>query len=254
MIGTEMVGTGASVPGSLSEAMGGTAMAKEEFLSLLLAQLKNQDPLSPMENHEFASQLAQFSQLEELQNIDGSIEQGLEVDLILTSAINNTLAATVIGKSATAYGNTIEHAGSENENLGYRVDGYANEVTVTINDSAGNRVRTIYLNDITEGTHDLTWDGLNDDGYAVSAGSYTFEVEATDIDGKEVSAMTLIRGMIEGVRYDDGYAVLVVNGIEMSFGSILEIGEPGEKNSSDDNVVDDDDVDDENTDDGSGDG
>lgn len=103
MIGTELVGSSTASSGSLSQAMGGTTLAKEEFLTLLLAQLKNQDPLSPMENHEFAAQLAQFSQLEELQNIDSSIEQGLEVDLILTTAINNTLAATVIGKSASAY-------------------------------------------------------------------------------------------------------------------------------------------------------
>lgn len=101
-------------------------------------------------------------------------------------------------------------------------------MTVTIKDSTGNVVRTINATDAVEGSHDCTWDGLDDDGNAVSSGTYTFEVEATDLEGNEVSAMEMVRGTIESVRYDNGYAVLVVNGIDMAFNSILEIGEPDE--------------------------
>ena len=85
----------------------GKTMEKDEFLKLLVTQLSHQDPLKPMESHEFASQLAQFSSLEQLQNMNGTMEESIMSDYMMTQSINNTLATTLIGKTAVANGNKI---------------------------------------------------------------------------------------------------------------------------------------------------
>jgi len=223
MYGPSAVGAESSIT-SLSSALGASSMGKDEFLKLLIAQLQNQDPLAPMENHEFASQLAQFSSLEELQNIDSSLDQSLEVDLILTQAINNTLATTIIGKTAKAVGDTVEFNGTDPNSLNFRLEGVADNVKITVKDETGRVIKTLEASNLGKGDHVLEWDGTDDVGETVTSGNYTFEVEATNADGQEIYALPLIAGVVTSVRYDNGLAMLVIGDREIPFNSILELG------------------------------
>ena len=209
----------------LGSTVSKTDMAKSDFLKLLITELKNQDPMSPMDSQDFAAQLAQFSSLEQLQNIDSNLEQGVELDLILTQAINNTLAATIIGKNAKAIGNSIELGESGTVDLSFKLGGFANEVKVTVMDSSGNEVKVISAKDLSQGEHVLNWDGKNQDGRAVIDGNYSFRVEAIDVDGNEVYSSPLISGKVTGVRYEQGRAVLMINDVQVPFSAVLEIGE-----------------------------
>jgi len=205
--------------GTASQAMG-----QEDFLKLLVAQLKYQDPLSPLESHEYASQLAEYSSLEQLVGINDGIEQGTQADLILTTAINNTLAATLIGQEATAMGNTIEFNSGESTEVNFQLGSFADEVKVEIYDTAGNVVKTIDASAMSSGNHNVEWDGTNEHGEELPEGDYTFSVTATDAAGGEVNAIELMVGLISSVRFEGGSAMLVIGGRDVSFSNVLEIG------------------------------
>ncbi|MDP8237825.1 MAG: flagellar hook capping FlgD N-terminal domain-containing protein [Candidatus Hatepunaea meridiana] len=201
-----------------------TAMEKADFMKLLIAQLCNQDPLAPMENQDFAAQLAQFSSLEQLSSIDNNIKQGVEMDFILTQAINNTLAATVIGQDVKAVGDTVVFSSDGSADIPFRLDRFADDVEVTITDSAGNIVRTLSAKSYSEGYQTMDWDGKNEHGDTVPEDTYHFSVKATSASGNSISVMPIIMGTVSSVRYENGMAILVVGGEEVSFSSVLEIG------------------------------
>jgi flagellar basal-body rod modification protein FlgD len=206
-----------------------TELGKDDFMQLLVTQLRNQDPLSPMENQEFAAQLAQFGSLEQLSSIDTKIGEGVNVDLILTQAINNSMAATLIGKEITAIGDTIYLEQDGSAEIGFKLNSFASDVKVNIKDAAGNVVRTLEASGMGSGKQTLEWDGKNGDGETLPSGTYSYEVTATDSDGNSIGVLPLMMGYVSSVRYTDGGAVLIVNGNEITFADVLEIGDEEEK-------------------------
>ncbi len=210
---------------SISDALSGNGLGKDDFFRLLIEQLKNQDPLEPMKNQEFAAQLAQFSSLEKLDNINSNIEQGTQIDLVLTQAINNSAAATIVGRTVKAWGDQIHvKDGTSSYDLSFNLQSDAANVTVEVVDSDGNTVRTIDATEMSAGDHTLTWDGKNSSGEDVKNGSYTLKVTAKDSNDVDITARAYTHGTIEGIRYKDGNAMLIVDGDEIPFSSILEIG------------------------------
>lgn len=209
------------LPGNQSifqDSLGG-----DEFLQLLVAQLQNQDPLSPMESQEFAAELAQFSSLEKLASIDDTLAESVSTDIVLTQAINNTLASTLLGQEVTAIGNTFVHSPGEDNSMIFRLGDYAETVDVVIYDGSGNEVRRIEAGSRNSGEHSVDWDGRGQDGREMLAGDYSFQIEAKTASGDPVSAMTMIRGAISSIRYENGAAVLIINGGEIAFSDVLEI-------------------------------
>jgi len=199
------------------------SLGGDEFLQLLVAQLQNQDPLSPMESQEFAAELAQFSSLEKLASIDDTLAESVSTNLVLTQAINNTLASTLLGQEITAVGNGFAHTQGEDSNITFRLGQYAESVDVVIYDGNGNEVRRIQAGSRNNGEHTIEWDGLGQDGREMLSGDFSFQVEAKTADGTSVQALPLIRGTISSIRYEGGTAILMVNGGEIAFSDVLEI-------------------------------
>lgn len=212
----------------LTGAAGGTAstsnMGKQEFLQLLVAQLKNQNPLSPMEGQEFAAQLAQFSSLEQLSSIDSTLQTSVDMNMMLTQTVNNTLAANFIGREITAIGDTVSLKSGEESNIHFHLPDYAEKVTLTIYDEAGNLVRSIETTGLASGEQKLTWDGKNSDGRSLPEGNYTFKVKAVDTNGDQMNAIPISKGLVSGIRFVDGSPILIVNGRELLMADVLEIG------------------------------
>jgi flagellar basal-body rod modification protein FlgD len=198
-------------------------LGKEEFLNLLVAQLQNQDPLSPMEGQEFASQLAQFSSVEQLTSIDGNIEKSINTDLILSQTINNTLATTLIGKQITAVGNQVELKEDSPVNLYFELGGYAQDVSINVMDAAGNIVRTLDTSNLEKGINSIEWDGISKDGESLPEGTYTFEVTATGKTGNDITVQELIRGIADSLQYQGGTALFKIGNLDVLFGDVLEI-------------------------------
>lgn len=197
--------------------------SKDDFLKLLVKELQYQDPLSPMSNQEFTSHLAQLSSLEKLGSINSNLEQGIQLDMLLTQALNNTLASTLIGKKVKAAGNSFVLSGGKPETVYFSLDGAARKVVVKIYDSGGKLVKEITVENLSSGEHSITWDGKDEDGNALPDGEYTFRVDAFDADGNDVGVITYLTGFVTGIKYEDGKAYLVVGDEKIAFSNVMEI-------------------------------
>ncbi|MCD6116525.1 flagellar hook assembly protein FlgD, partial [bacterium] len=143
--------------GILQAAAGGSdIMGKDSFLQLLVTQLKNQDPLQPMDNTQFVAQLAQFSSLEQVQNLNGLMSQNND----LTLSVHNALMTNLIGKVVSVDSDQVYWDGNEASAIEYDVE-EPGKVSFEIYDQDGSLVRTVAGEDKLAGTYTFQWDGLD---------------------------------------------------------------------------------------------
>jgi flagellar basal-body rod modification protein FlgD len=211
-----------------AQALAGTAgsqaiLGKDDFLKLLITQLRYQDPLEPMKGTEFAAQLAQFSSVEQLANINTNLTQTLATNQLMTQSIGNSLAATMIGKDVKASANEFRFTGTGDVQLGYTLPVSAAEVSVRVYDSTGTLVRTITNAPTVKGDSTVVWDGMNDNGQLVAEGKYTFKVEALDASKAALTALPFVYGTISAVRFTAEGTMFVVDGVEIPISQILEL-------------------------------
>lgn len=215
-----------SVSGSSSNVFTSAAtdtLGKDDFLELLVTKMTNQDPLEPMKDEDFIAQLAQFSQLEQTYNMNQLLQESINLDYLQMQTINNTMATNLIGKEVQASYDSIYLSESNKPAINFSIDDYATEVKITISNSDGTVVRTLTGEKLKAGDNSMTWDGCDDSGRRLGAGMYSIEVEAYDATGESVTSSTYVRGLVEGVVYRDGAALLKVNGLEITLANVEEI-------------------------------
>ncbi len=183
-----------SSSGSTTSSTSNTqALGQDQFLTLLVAQLQNQDPLNPADATEFTAQLAQYSQLEQLFNLNDAMDE-----LTATTSKSQSISAlNLIGQDVVVEGDSFS-LGDEAVNIGYKIDGSVSSATVTIKNSSGRNVATLSASDLAEGNHFLTWDGTDADGNKLASGTYTFTVNATS-EGSSATITPLVRTAVSGV-------------------------------------------------------
>lgn len=200
---------------------------KDGFMKLLLTQLRHQDPMSPLESHELASQLAQFTSVEQLFNINEKLDRNLEVEYNLNQAIGNSLSTTIVGKDLRAIGNELYVGEEGTSDIIYELSESAANISISIYDSTGNLVRTDILGKERAGTHIYNWDGKDDHGNKIADGIYTFSVSATNPQGTELPVSTFMGGHISGVLFgDNGNTEFLVGGLRISVADVVRIDEP----------------------------
>jgi flagellar basal-body rod modification protein FlgD len=182
-------------------------LGQDQFLNLLIAQLKNQDPLNPIDNAEFMAQLAQFSQLEQTKQMASSLNAFIDRQ----DTANATSLVTLLGKHVTALGSEVSLTSGTPVPLSFTLGGSASTATLQILNSAGVPVRTFAGTNVA-GPQNIMWDGKNDAGTTLPNGNYTFSVNAKGPDGAAVSATTQITGVVTSIRYDGKNPVLVFEG------------------------------------------
>jgi len=171
------------------------AMSQSDFLKLMVAQLQAQDPTNPVDNQQFASQMAQFSTLSATQDLNTTVTS-LASQLTAASQTGQVLSsASLVGRNVMVPATTTAYDGSTATKGAVNV-ATAGAVVINITDASGNPVRTINLGTQSEGLSQFTWDGKDDSGKAVAAGTYT--LAATDAG---TSANTFISGTVTGVGY-----------------------------------------------------
>ena len=207
---------------SSSQVQGNASLGKDDFMKLLIQQMKHQDPMNPMDGSQFAAQLAQFSSLEQLQNLNTSMTNSINANYLLTQSINNTLSSTLIGKAVKVGGSDLTYSGQDSVQLGYKLPVDASSVTVNIYDQNGTLVKTL---DGTKGIGDnkLSWDFSDNNGNKVQEGKYTFEVKAKNMGGEDINTTTYKYGLVSGVRFTDQGTMLVVDNSEYNFSDIIEV-------------------------------
>jgi flagellar basal-body rod modification protein FlgD len=193
-------------------------MGQDDFLKLLITQLKNQDPLKPTDNTEFVSQLAQFSQLEQTAKQAQLLQQSLDAQ---TASLQFTLLP-MIGRTVTV-GQPLVQLGNGPAPFGYSLDKYAANVRVSIMDQQGQVVRNVEYRDRPVGAHVAEWDGKNNDGTPMPPGLYRYLIAATDVEGNPVKVEGRATLTVSGVRMEEGQAKLLVGDLAIDPSAIVEL-------------------------------
>ena len=170
-------------------------VSKEDFLKLLISQLQNQDPLKPLDNQEFAQQLATFNSLEQLISVNQKL--ATLADKIVQS--NQFNATSLLGKQVVTAGNQLSLKQGESAALNYNLSANAAKVAIDITNSKGETLRRLEFLNQSAGDLRAAWDGKNSLGAAAPAGSYYFEINAVDATGKRVAASGRVQGIVSGV-------------------------------------------------------
>ncbi|MEA2031780.1 MAG: flagellar hook capping FlgD N-terminal domain-containing protein [candidate division Zixibacteria bacterium] len=215
------------------EAMGSapsgniSALGKDQFLQLLVTQLQNQDPLSPMEDKDFIAQLAQFSSVEQLSNISDGISESNQNGYLQMQSINNVMASNLIGKEVKAGYDSVYYDGSTSPKISFTSDQYAEDLQINIKDINGSTVAVLNESGVSAGKHTYEWDGFDSNGNRANVGQYNIEVVATSSSGETFNPDMVLIGKVESVIYRGGAAYFRVDGVEIPFGDVAAIGEEG---------------------------
>ncbi|MBR9980586.1 MAG: hypothetical protein KFF50_06135 [Desulfatitalea sp.] len=209
----------ASRGGQVSSSEKQQVMGKDDFLHLLVAQLKSQDPLNPMDGTEFTAQLAQFSSLEQLQNINGALGTLASSQAVLT----NSQAVAYIGKNITAVGDSFQVQDGQSPELHFSLDHNAFGLYARIYDSHGNFIRQVEGGHTAAGDNRLTWDGYDYLGGRAPDGDYYFEVSAIDEQGNSVQATTFASGLVTAVQFKNGQSYLQCGSREIPMGNVVSV-------------------------------
>ncbi len=217
-----------SYQGSQVASSQSSALDQSAFLKLLVTQLANQDPLNPMDNQEFAAQLAQYSSLEQLTKVNTNLESSQSLSESMALAMQSSMASNLIGREIVAVDDRLVLSG-EDSVIHWESDGEATQLTVRVLSELGVTVHEFEAD--VSGEDSLVWDGRVD-GVALPEGTYTLQLEARDAAGAELAVRPMLQGVVESVRYLLGEAWLMVNGLDIGLGQVGEVRAAGESNST----------------------
>lgn len=204
-----------------TDVKGKGAMGQSEFLKLLVTQMKNQDPTNPMDNQQLTAQMAQFSSLEQLMNINTGLTN-------LLSASNSTTSAqalSLIGKEVTVQGHNTYVKGGKAGEIAMELSGNASNVTITVEDQNGNVVRTITSGAMEAGPQSVKWDGNSDSGSPLPDGMYSYNVQAKDASGKDIDVTTYAKGIATTISFDKGVAYVHIGDLKFMLSEIVEVND-----------------------------
>ncbi len=209
---TTAAAAGTGSPVALSETF-------DNFLVLLTTQLKNQDPLSPLDSNQFTEQLVQFT------NVEQAIKTNDKLDALIALQGANQLTASLgyIGKLVEIDGVALNLDGG-NATMVYDLSANAAALSIEVLDENGETVR--HLNGPTgTGRHEVVWDGKDDSGKTLADGGYQFVVSATDAQGDSVALTQGSYGRVTGVEVIGGIVTLSLGGMKVTLSQVISVKE-----------------------------
>jgi flagellar basal-body rod modification protein FlgD len=179
-------------------------VGQEEFLELMTTQLQNQDPFKPMESGDFLTQIAQFSTVEGIGDLNAGFEQ-LSASLVSNQALqaSNLIGRSVLAPTGVA---SLQPGGSIRGSA--QLPAASGDVTVSVYDQAGQLIRRIDLGSQAAGNVDFQWDGLRDDGQFAAPGNYFVSTEAS-VDGTNEAVDTLLASEVRSVTLSNSGGLLL---------------------------------------------
>lgn len=208
--------TGSGV--SSEDAKNSIGQTYDQFLTLLTTQLKNQDPLNPMDSKDFTNQLVQFASVEQ------QIAQNEKLESLLSLSQAGTINGAVgfIGKKVNYEGQNFHFDGSNPIDMSYYIAENAKTVKISISDQDGNVLWTTD-GEKAAGEHQMTWDGIDNDGDTVESGIYTVEVGAVDSEDQSITTGMMVSGTIDGVEVVDGTVMLRIQDMIIGIDTVLSV-------------------------------
>ncbi|MBC7741667.1 MAG: flagellar biosynthesis protein FlgD [Bdellovibrionaceae bacterium] len=212
--------------GKVVKGKGNPNLDKDAFFKLMLTQLKNQDPMNPLKNHEMAAQLAQFSTLEQMSNMNSTLQK-MEGK---SSEPANFQALTLIGKTVAGDSSKVVRTQfDKTHDFHFNLPQDSSEATVKIFDDKGEMVREYKLSNLKAGDNKLTWNGQNDKGAKASVGEYQFKVEAKNSAGQKLAVKSDFSGVITGMSFSPEGPVLQVGSQSIKMRDVRQITDSSAK-------------------------
>jgi flagellar basal-body rod modification protein FlgD len=191
-----------------------------QFLQLFMAQLKNQDPLSPLDANDLTAQLAQFSSLEQLTGINTRLD-GLTTQT--KDQVTNSLIG-LLGRDVTFEGNQIGVKGGTADPVHYSLDQQVTDATAVVVDASGKTVRTVDLGALAKGDHDFRFDGKDTNGSTVADGTYRIEITGKVAGSDQPLTVPLqMDGVVDGVDFTSDPPTVTVNGRHVSLEQVRAV-------------------------------
>lgn len=207
----------------------------DTFLNLLTVQLRNQDPLEPLDTNQFTEQLVQMTAVE--QSISMNDRLGALIDAQETQRIQS--AVEFVGKEADALGDIVP-LGENGANMFYALSTPASTISIDIVDVNDFNPQTQVVRKLTApstdaGVHRLTWDGLDAEGVPADPNAvYRMRVTATDVNTQSINPRVGFSGRVDELRHDEGALVLTIAGKQVGLDQILAARAPSSPNETQD--------------------
>jgi flagellar basal-body rod modification protein FlgD len=198
------------------------------FLSLLTTQLKNQDPLSPLDSNQITQQLVQIT----------AVEQQIASNDLLKQLVSNTgsgiqTAVSLIGKDVSAVSDDAQLSNGKADWL-YKLKLDAADTKIEVLNAKGAVVHVEAATDSKAGDHAYSWNGKDMNGNKLPDGPYTLRVTAKDSTGTAVTSTTYVQGRVTGVEQLDGVTYITVNGGKISWNTVTSVKDPTAPAATDD--------------------
>lgn len=202
-------------------------LGKDDFLNLLVTQLKYQDPLEPTNDTEFVAQLAQYSSLESSQNIESNISDLSESmksfadsQAQISGSLNNSSATTLLGKTVRVSTPMEYFDGAKNVKMNSSVED-AGAAYLQVLDTAGEEVYRKAVGNKGPGDYSVSWDGSTTNGMLAQSGEYSFRI--TDVTGKQVKGFLYEEAPVTGITYGTSGAEIKINDKAYGLGEIKQV-------------------------------
>ena len=209
MNGTTSSSSSGGTAGASSSASSGSSVnsVQNQFMTLLVTQLQNQDPLNPMDNAQITSQMAQLSTVTGINQLNTTLQSLMSA----YQANQSVQAASMIGKNVLVNGSTLSYSGSP-MNFGINLASAADTVNVSILNASGQAIDSFSLGAQPSGVVPLQWDGTTSSGSAAPSGNYTIQVKASS-SGNAVTAQPLVYGTVSSVVNNGSSTQVDVSGV-----------------------------------------
>jgi flagellar basal-body rod modification protein FlgD len=196
-------------------------LGKDDFLNMLIAQLQNQDPLNPTDGTEFTAQLAQFSSLEQLSNINDSLQNMGQFQ----ASLIDSQAVSYIGKEITAEGNSVQLESGRPVECHFELGANAALAVISVYDASGGFVTSFETGPLNSGRQSAAWDGTDNNGNSASPGLYRFEVQALDAENQNLGVTPLMSSVVTGVSFKDQTASLITDLQTIAIDDVIAVSE-----------------------------
>lgn len=220
-------GTTAGANGAQSreqlESLNNLASNFDNFLTILTTQLQNQDPLSPLDTHEFTNQLVMFADVEQSVRQSGQLEE-----LINVNRQNEATAAVgFLGQTIRADHNEVNFTG-EPVTMSYSLPEQADKAAMEIYNGAGELVRLITGISKGFGENEVSWDGTDRFGNTLPTGGYSFQVGAVNGDDQPIQPTYQTEGAVTGIEFNGSDTTLMMGNVKIPLERVLRVEDPAD--------------------------
>lgn len=208
-------------------------LGQDGFMKLLAHQLKNQDPMKPMDQKDFSANLAQFSQLEQLTAMNK------KMDSVNQNAIDDkrVQGAAFLGRKVVTSGTSIDYGGDgKSARVPFFLDQPAKTAIINILDNKNQLIARIEKENLNKGMQDVTWDGVGFDGQIAAKETYHFEVIGFDENNTKFLGSTRAEGLVQGIHFEDGETILDLSNGKKVFLKDVQSFAVAENNDSSKNI------------------